>query len=135
MNCTSIGLAMLLSAGLPITYAADTVKPAMPGVGQEAPLSQTAGAAIYEAVCQACHMPEGAGATGAGSYPPLARNQHLKPKAFPIILVLNGSRAMPPFKEMLTDEQVAAVVSYVRTHFGNHFNGRVCPDDVRALRP
>jgi mono/diheme cytochrome c family protein len=35
---------------------------------------------------------------------------------------------------MLSDEQVAAVVSYVRTHFGNTYKDKVSVDDVKALR-
>ena len=28
---------------------------------------------------------------------------------------------MPPFGRLMTDEQVAAVVNYIRTHFGNDY--------------
>ena len=31
---------------------------------------------------------------------------------------------MPPFGEMMSDDQVAAVVNYVRTHFGNKYQRR-----------
>jgi mono/diheme cytochrome c family protein len=36
-------------------------------------------------------------------------------------VVLKGQKAMPPFSSSLTDEQIAAVVTYIRTHFGNNF--------------
>ena len=31
---------------------------------------------------------------------------------------------MPPFGAMMSDDQVAAVVNYLRTHFGNHIRMR-----------
>jgi mono/diheme cytochrome c family protein len=40
---------------------------------------------------------------------------------------------MPPFREQLSDEQIADVLSYVRSTWGNH-GGPVSPDEVRALR-
>jgi mono/diheme cytochrome c family protein len=96
--------------------------------------TQTDGAQLYEAICQGCHMPGGVGASGAGSYPALAHDAHLAVKGFPIARVLDGSKAMPAFKDMLSDEQIAAVVSYVRTHFGNAYKGQVSAADVKALR-
>jgi mono/diheme cytochrome c family protein len=97
-------------------------------------ITQTAGPALYETVCQGCHMPNGVGATGAGFYPALAKNAKLAAKGFPILRVLDGSKAMPPFKGVLTDAQIAAVVAYVRTHFGNAFPDEVSAADVQALR-
>jgi mono/diheme cytochrome c family protein len=35
---------------------------------------------------------------------------------------------------MLDDDQVAAVVNYVRTHFGNHYADVVTPAQVKAVR-
>jgi mono/diheme cytochrome c family protein len=128
-------IALLWPLMLPEAHPADAMKPAMPGVGQSRPFPQTQGDELYEAICQACHMPGGAGASAAGSYPALAKNPRLKPKAYPITRVLNGSRGMPPFRDALTDEQIATLVSYVRTHFGNHYNDKVTSDDVKALRP
>jgi mono/diheme cytochrome c family protein len=34
----------------------------------------------------------------------------------------------------LTDQQIADVVNYVRTHFGNSYKDRVAPADVKTLR-
>ena len=126
---------MALAASLPQTHAADAMAPTMPGVGEGKAFPQTQGGAdLYEAACQACHMPEGVGATAAGSYPALAKNPRLMPKAYPITRVLNGSKAMPAFKSALSDEQIVAVVAYVRTHFGNHYSDKISLEDVRALR-
>jgi len=49
--------------------------------------------------------------------------------------VVNGSKGMPPFGALLDDEQVAAVVNYVRSHFGNSYPDTVSSADVRSARP
>jgi mono/diheme cytochrome c family protein len=41
---------------------------------------------------------------------------------------------MPSFGDEMNDDQVAAVVNYTRTHFGNRFAGDVTPSQVRSLR-
>jgi mono/diheme cytochrome c family protein len=48
---------------------------------------------------------------------------------------MRGQKAMPPFGGLLTDEQAAAVVNYIRTHFGNHFADEVTAADAKAARP
>jgi mono/diheme cytochrome c family protein len=95
---------------------------------------QTTGEAIYQSLCQGCHMPQGEGAKGAGTYPSLVRNKKLEASGYAVYLVVNGQRGMPPFGEMMTDGQVADVVNYVRTHFGNSFTDAVTADDVKQVR-
>ena len=97
-------------------------------------MAQT-GAVLYADICQGCHMPEGNGAVGAGAYPALARNPRLASAGYPLLLVINGRNAMPPFGDLLTDEQVAAVVNYVRSHFGNAFADEATAADAKAARP
>ena len=92
------------------------------------------GEALYANICQGCHMPEGVGAVGAGAYPALARNPKLATTGYPLFLVIHGRKGMPPFGKLLTDQQVAAVVNYIRTHFGNDFPDAVSDDDARAAR-
>lgn len=92
------------------------------------------GEGVYREVCQSCHMPRGEGAAGAAAYPALADNPTLEAAGYPVTLVLHGQRAMPGFGAMLTDAQVAAVVTYIRTHFGNDFGAAVSESDVRAAR-
>ena len=41
---------------------------------------------------------------------------------------------MPPFGDMLTDQQVAAVVNYVRSHFGNAFADEEVSEFVDRIR-
>ncbi|MEA5122962.1 c-type cytochrome [Xanthomonas floridensis] len=89
---------------------------------------------VYRAVCQGCHMPAGTGAQGAGEYPALAGNPKLAAAPYVTMMVLDGHAGMPGFGDMLTDRQVAEVVSYVRTHFGNDHAERVTVDDVKLLR-
>jgi mono/diheme cytochrome c family protein len=79
-------------------------------------------------------MPDGTGASGAGTYPSLAKNQNLQSSGYPITLVVRGQRAMPPFGDMMNDDQVAAVVNYVRTHFGNNYRDAVTAKDVKDAR-
>ena len=77
------------------------------------------GAAIYQHVCQGCHQIGGRGAVGAGYFPALAGNKKLAEAGYPVGMVLNGNGGMPWFNGQLTDAQIADVVNYVRTHFGN----------------
>lgn len=79
-------------------------------------------------------MPDGRGAVGAGMYPALARNPKLEVAGYPISVVLNGQKAMPDFGSMLSDEQVADVVNYVRTNFGNNYKDKVTAADVHTAR-
>jgi len=95
---------------------------------------QQDGEVIYRTVCQGCHMPAGEGATGAAAYPALARNPKLAAAGYPLFVVVNGLKAMPPFALSLDDNQVAAVVNYVRTSFGNAYNDKISPADVKAAR-
>jgi len=93
------------------------------------------GANLYRSICQGCHMPQGQGAQGAGFYPALAKNARLAAGAYPVHVVLNGLHGMPPFRERLTDQQVADVVNYVRTNFGNSYQDAVTAEAVQKQRP
>jgi mono/diheme cytochrome c family protein len=95
---------------------------------------QQTGEDLFKNICQGCHMPDAKGAIGAGAYPALAGNPRLAAAIYPITVVLNGQRAMPTFGESLSDEQVAAVINYVRTHFGNHYKDAITPAMVKAQR-
>ena len=98
------------------------------------PFPYEGGEAIYKGVCQGCHMPDAKGAVGAGAYPALAKNNNLETAAYPVTIVLKGQKAMPFFGLQLNDQQIADVVNYVRTHFGNKYRDKVKPADVKALR-
>jgi mono/diheme cytochrome c family protein len=79
-------------------------------------------------------MSDAKGATGAGTYPSLAGDANLVSSGYPVGIVVNGQRGMPAFGEVMSDDQVAAVVNYVRTHFGNNYQDAVTTEDVRAVR-
>ncbi|WNC94587.1 cytochrome c [Paraburkholderia sp. FT54] len=96
--------------------------------------TEESGEALYNATCAGCHMPDGKGAQGAGHYPALADNPAVEAAPYVIVNVLHGRKAMPSFGDAMDDEQVAAVVNYTRTHFGNRFTGTVTPSEVRSLR-
>ena len=129
-GCLALTGALAASAG---------AQPAASPVGADADSAGTrfsgpAGEELYMRVCAACHMPDAKGAEGAGFYPALAGNPRLSSGAYPVYVVMNGMNGMPPLGEMMTDEQVAEVVNYVRTHFGNDYRDAVLPADVSALR-
>jgi len=92
------------------------------------------GATLYRTSCQACHMANGEGASGAGAYPALAKNVKLRTARYPTFVVTNGQKGMPPFGPMMDDEQVAAVVNYIRTSLGNDYKDAVSAADVKAIR-
>ena len=97
--------------------------------------TEQGGEAIFKNVCQGCHMPDAQGAVGAGMYPALAKNSKLEVAGYPVSVVVNGQKAMPALGGMFSDQQVADVVNYVRTHFGNNYKDKVTPADVKAVRP
>ena len=102
------------------------------------------GQKIYDAQCAICHSAKGQGKLP--DFPPLANNQSIQMTSSvnPIRMVLNGGYApgtmknpkpygMPPFAQSLSDEEVAAVVTYIRTAWGNH-GAPVSGQDVNQLR-
>jgi mono/diheme cytochrome c family protein len=96
--------------------------------------SETNGEQMYRRVCAACHMPDAKGAVGAGYYPSLAKNPKLEAGGYPLSVVMLGLNGMPPLGKMMTDQQAADVVNYVRTHFGNKYKDAVTAADAQALR-
>jgi mono/diheme cytochrome c family protein len=92
------------------------------------------GKAIYTNVCQGCHMPDAMGAVGAGMYPALASNAKLETAGYPVSVVTHGQKAMPAFGTLLNDQQIADVVNYVRTSYGNKYKDKVKPEDVKSQR-
>lgn len=97
------------------------------------------GAEIFKGTCQACHQADAMGL--AGAFPPLSGSAIVNDAdpAQMISIVLGGYDAraeygaMPAQAEQLTDAQIAAVISYVRSNFGNEATA-VTEDEVRTLR-
>jgi mono/diheme cytochrome c family protein len=92
------------------------------------------GAALFANVCAGCHQPNAEGAAGAGVYPALADNKEVASSDYLISVLLKGQRGMPPVGQMMSDQQIADVINYVRTHFGNAYGERAAPADVEAAR-
>ena len=113
---------------------------ALPAAAQEtpdfrgAPFTMQGGEAVYRGVCQGCHMADAKGAAGAGSYPALANNSRLASAGYVLAMVMNGHRGMPPFRGHFTNAQVADVVNYIRSHFGNSYKDKVQEAGVQSLR-
>jgi mono/diheme cytochrome c family protein len=131
--------ALLMSAGVAIIAHADDSS-----FASTATLSNVSGEDIYGRICQGCHMPHGEGAMGAGHYPKLAVNSTLASWQYVALTVLNGRKDMPAFSVPagltwdgptvhLSDAQIADVVNYVRSHFGNSYKDRVSANQVANL--
>lgn len=103
------------------------------GAGIVAPVPKN-GEEVYKYICQSCHMADAKGGQGAGQIPALANNPKLAAPGYPIFMVLNGRGAMPWFNDALTSEQIAGVVTYIRTHFGNSFAAPVTAAEVNQMR-
>ena len=78
-------------------------------------------------------MADAKGGTGAATIPALAKNPKLAEPGYPIGMILQGRGAMPPLTDLLNPAQIAAVVTYVRTHFGNNYKKPVTEADVRQM--
>ncbi len=134
MKRTSVRLLMAALILAPVTLA---VLPAAQAASILTPESQFAaqgGPALYGSICAGCHMPGAQGAVGAGHYPALAGNPHVASAGYVVHNVLHGYHGMPGFGGELSDQQVADVVNYVRTHFGNAYADAVSPDMVAKAR-
>ena len=71
--------------------------------------------------------------SGAATIPALAKNPRLEEAGCPVSLILQGRSAMPPLGDILKPTQIAAVVNYVRTHFGNRYRPPVTEAEVKML--
>jgi cytochrome c oxidase subunit 2 len=96
----------------------------------------TLGKEKYQQLCVACHL-----ATGRGMPPvyPALKGSSIAvghPISRQIELILNGvpGSAMQAYGDQLSDEELAAVVTYVRNAWKNNTNDLVQPNDVRKVR-
>lgn len=102
------------------------------------------GAALYGALCAACHQATGQGLPGV--FPPLAGTDTIvaSPRRLAAIVlhgvsgsltvggtVYNG--AMPAFQAQLSDAEIAAVLTHIRSQWGNAAPA-VAPDVVTQVR-
>jgi mono/diheme cytochrome c family protein len=118
----------------PPTSQARLVNPAVMELGRK----------VYAKQCAVCHGDEGKGQ--APAYPPLAGNQSITMSSpvNSIRMVLNGGYApgtrknprphgMPPFSHILDDDEVSAVVTYIRVAWDNS-GAPLTPAQANELR-
>ena len=96
----------------------------------------TLGKAKYNLICAACHQANGKGIPPL--YPAL-KNSSIsvgKPISRHIALILNGvtGSAMQPYRDQLTDEEIAAMTTYERNAWGNNTDDVIQPADVAKVR-
>ncbi len=104
--------------------------------------SMLRGEAVYKQSCLVCHMADGGGAPPMN--PPLIATSFVKgDKAVLAGIVLKGMSNEPvdgekyhnvmPALDMLSDQEIADVLTYVRNSFGNK-ESAITPDDVKLVR-
>ncbi|QSR85707.1 cytochrome c [Methylacidimicrobium sp. B4] len=134
-------------AGLPSAPSAHEAEAtASGGAAAKAPALDPAalGREQYQANCAACHQPNGQGM--AGQFPPVAGSEWVSgdPRVLTAILIggLQGpvtvagaeyNGMMPAWKTVLTDEKIAAILTFLRQSWGNHASA-IDEEAVRAVR-
>ncbi len=128
-TCAAVVLLLpfLLSACAPSESAEEAAVPAEATVVAEAVVD---GGAVYRTRCISCHGANGEGIPG--EYPPLQANSDIAGDTGRMIRVLlhglqgeltvneaTYNSVMPPWGAYLDDDQVAAVLTFLRSHFGN----------------
>ncbi|RIA09125.1 cytochrome c [Flavobacteriaceae bacterium MAR_2010_72] len=102
------------------------------------------GAIIYKDFCMVCHLPDGNGVSGV--YPPLANSDYLKTKRAKSIksikyglsgeIKVNGetyNSIMAPLG--LTDKEIADVMNYITTSWGNKNTQMITEAEVSKIQP
>jgi mono/diheme cytochrome c family protein len=107
---------------------------------------QVKGRQLFMTICAACHQRDGEGKDGVA--PPLVGSEWaLAPGGGRLVrIVLNGmtgpvrtggkdwNLTMPPWRENLTDDQVAVVLTFIRSQLGTNHAGPITPAFVAAAR-
>ncbi|MGK0617974.1 c-type cytochrome [Meiothermus cerbereus] len=88
------------------------------------------GEQVYSASCAGCHQANGKGLPGV--FPALDGSKNVADKAYTINILLKGKGGMPGFAQ-LSDEELAAVTTYIKNSWSNKFGG-VTPDEFKAAR-
>ena len=116
--------------------------PGKPGVATVTPLTTDeqqrydAGQEVYRNTCQSCHKPDGRGQDNLA--PTLIDSEWaLAPSEVPVRILLHGKEGsfglMPPIGAALTDDQIAAVLTYIRREWGQT-GSPVAPATVTDVR-
>jgi mono/diheme cytochrome c family protein len=135
---TGFMVTMLVAVSLPVSCMAQAERtgrsPSEATLSAGFGFTEKSGEQLFSNVCRGCHMSDGKGAAGAGTYPSLAGDRNLEASGYPIDIIVNGQRGMPSFGSMMSNDQIAAVVNYLRTHFDNSYRDEVTAADVKAVR-
>jgi len=101
--------------------------------GLAVPVAASAdGKSLFMDNCSACHQATGKGVKGA--FPPLAGSALVQGDGrLAATTVLNGRAGMPAFKDDLSDADLSAILTYVRSSWGNKASA-IKPSDVAAAR-
>jgi len=90
------------------------------------------GAKVYASNCAACHQPNG---KGAGAFPALDGSKMvLGPKAAQYNIMINGKGAMPKWAGVISDGDIAAVMTYTRNAWGNKTGEIIQTQDIVSAR-
>ncbi len=92
------------------------------------------GEKVYAANCVACHQASGKGVPGA--FPALDGDAVVNgPRPAQINILLNGKNAMPAWKGVLSDTEIASVITYTRNNWSNHAAENIVqPTEILAAR-
>lgn len=131
---------LFLALGLLLTPVLARMAAAEEGAAESAsgPQSEEAdwdwselGPATFARVCAACHGEAGEGGFG----PTFIGNEFVMGEDAKVVIrvPMNGRGAMPSFRDMLSDEELAAVLSYIRNSWGNEADA-VLPAMVAEVR-
>lgn len=124
-----------------------TSAPASPGSSSDSSAAMASaggapksnGQALFTSTCSLCHQASGEGIKGAF---PALKGSTIVNDADPTLhikIILEGYDAipgygvMPPFKDKFDDDQVAAIINYERTSWGNNAK-TITVDDVKKIR-
>ncbi|GAB3571241.1 c-type cytochrome [Hymenobacter daeguensis] len=113
-----------------------------PAKAPAASASVLRGKSLYTQYCLTCHQADGLGVDGLN--PPLAKTDYvLGDKARLVKVLLNGLQGQDingeeyhnvmPSQDYLTNQQMADVLTYVRSNFGNKASA-VTVSEVQAVR-
>jgi mono/diheme cytochrome c family protein len=118
-------------------------------VAEDIAASAARGKTMYLSTCMACHQPTGLGLPGA--FPPLAKTEYVTGDTRRLVaIVLKGivgamtvegkvyATGMPQpdttFPQLKDDKNIADVLNYVRTSFGNEAKEAITPEFVAEVR-
>jgi cytochrome c oxidase subunit II len=149
LNINASSSAQLQPTASVLPAVAPAVKPQPAAASKPKPATQQANAVektmtmatamargkqVFDTNCAACHMPDGKGNPEMGA-PAIAGGPIPNgPVAAHISLVLHGKGVMPAWGKILSDSDLAAVITYERNAFGNHKGDVVQPAQIKADR-